>query len=273
MLQTLFKNAVSDDLLFEISRGAIPGFSRFTITGDNSAVGTTLETIWDNGGIYTYPASATKLKIASTSANDTAEGTGARSTFIAGLDANGYWQHEIVPLAGQAGAESTLTYSRLNVAFNYSVGSGGYNAGRITIGTGTPVAGVLPTVYGVIDGTVHTHDNMMKQAIFSVPKGYRMYYLGSVLGVEAAKELILSIYFQKQEMPMLGGGELILYQSPLQFVINPPMVFDEMTNCEARGFVASGDAFARINLDIILERVDESVPFIFPNFTTGNVWA
>lgn len=272
MLDKYGKNVISDDVCFEIGRGKLPGYIAFDITGDNGALGTTLETIWDAGGLYTYPASASQMIVSSESDNDIMGGTGARSVFVAGLDADGYWQYEIVPLNGQAGYTTEKTWSRINYMEIYIAGSLGYNEDKVYIGTGALSLGIPANIYGLIDGTVHTHDNVMKQAVFSVPKGYMAHIVGYVVGVQAAKEVTLSFYERSQGGLFHGRGEVILYQSPLVVSYSHPVSLSELKDMEIRGFVDAVTTFVRVNARLVLERVDDSVPFILPNFTTADTW-
>jgi len=264
MLGRFSNEALSENILFEIARGSIPGFTSITITGNNPSVGTVLETIWDESGLYVYPPTPLQFTISSVSNDDTANGTGARAVFIIGLDAEGNWQTEISPTNGQAGILTEKTYSRINVAYNVSAGSAGRNLGKMYIGTGALTAGVPATVYGSIDGTSNTRDNTMKQTPFTIPKGYVGYVTGFVVGLEAAKEGTLSIFHRVQNQLMRGEGELILYQSPLQISLSTPFRFPALTDIELRGFATTGDLFLRANMTVILERVDETVPFILP---------
>lgn len=263
-LKDIFKYALTEDIYFEISRGVIPGFTPLTLTGNNGSVGASLETIWDEGGLYVYPPEPLQFKVSSANVNDTILGTGAREVFIAGLDSEGLWQVEIVKLNGQTAVLTTKTFSKINCARITSVGSNGRNHGKVYIGTGTITTGVPATKYGLIDGTSNTQDNAMKQGVFTVPRGYKVYITGYVTGVEAAKEGTLSVYYQVPGRPMIGSVELILFQAPLQITLRSLPSFPELTNIEIRGFADTGDLFIRANIGFILERVDPLVPFILP---------
>ena len=63
----------------QVSRGQVDGHNAFFKFGINGAVGTSVETVWAEGGTYVYPAAATVMKISSSSADDTSAGTGART--------------------------------------------------------------------------------------------------------------------------------------------------------------------------------------------------
>jgi hypothetical protein len=88
--QVNIKNVIdiTRDYLIEVSKGNVPGASIAHIVGSNSDVTTTLVPVTDNA-IFRTPTSSVTLEAISTSANDTAAGTGARSIrvkYIKGSD-------------------------------------------------------------------------------------------------------------------------------------------------------------------------------------------
>ena len=54
--------------------------------GSNPDVGTTMEDIWQTGGVYTWLQSAVTLEAISDSADDIITGSGARKVIVQGLD-------------------------------------------------------------------------------------------------------------------------------------------------------------------------------------------
>ena len=82
----------------QISRGQI-SFHKFVHKfGYNPSIGTSDETIWSEGGLYAYPASATVMTVSSSSTDDTAAGTGARTVEVFGLDADYNEINEVVKI-------------------------------------------------------------------------------------------------------------------------------------------------------------------------------
>ena len=69
----------SEPFELQVSRGQIAWHSTLYKFGFNSVVGTSNETIWDGGGLYAYPAAAAVMYVSSSSTNDAAAGTGART--------------------------------------------------------------------------------------------------------------------------------------------------------------------------------------------------
>ena len=139
--------------------------------GFNPDIDNTLETVWAQGGLYSYLSAATVLKISSSSTADTSAGTGARTVTISGLDANYDEISETITLNGQTAVNSTLSYLRINRMVVRSAGTGGQNAGVIYAGTGTVTTGVPANKYA----TIAIGDNQTLMALWTVPRGYTAY--------------------------------------------------------------------------------------------------
>lgn len=149
-----------------VGMGIIPDARRVTALGNNPDVDSAaVEDVWSGGGLYPWMTGATSLEIVSSSANDTAAGTGARTVLINGLDINYIEVSQTVTLNGTGAVSIPTQLFRINSALIMSAGSGKTNAGVITIrdaGGGTTRA-VITTGYGIT-----------RQAVFTVPSGYTM---------------------------------------------------------------------------------------------------
>jgi hypothetical protein len=119
---------------------------------------------------------ATRPYVASTSANDTLLGTGARLVLVVGLDANYSIQEEVLALSGQTPAQTALTYIRifelliLNFGSNVNALGDNVPVGDIYCGTGTFTAGVPANpIVGIL---ATDNDPNSRVGIFTVPDGY-----------------------------------------------------------------------------------------------------
>ena len=139
--------------------------------GFNADIDDSLETIWSEGGLYSYLTSATVLKISSASTDDASAGTGARTITISGLDGSYNQISESVTLNGQTAVNTTNSFLRVFRMIVDTAGSGGQNAGKIYAGTGTVTSGVPANKYGVID----VGDNQTLMCFWTVPAGYTAY--------------------------------------------------------------------------------------------------
>ena len=81
-IRSISQVGTSEPFELQVARGQITGHKTIFKFGYNNDVGNTKETIWEQGGLYSYPPSATIMTISSSSANDTAAGTGARTVEV-----------------------------------------------------------------------------------------------------------------------------------------------------------------------------------------------
>lgn len=138
-----------------VALGLIPGVKSIHKYGRNPDIDVIsgFEAIWNGGGEYTgFNAVAAEIvTVVSSDAADDSAGTGARTIKLFGLDTNGFEQTEIVTLDGATPVDSVKEYLRLDRAKCMTAGSGGTNAGVITIRQKTTTANifaVLPIGYG-----------------------------------------------------------------------------------------------------------------------------
>ena len=155
----------------QVARGQIPEHQSITVFGYNGDVDTAMETIWPNGGLLAFPAAALQLSVSSENANDTSAGTGARTVYLAGLDANHSPISEIVTLNGQTAVTTVNSYLHVNQCYVATAGSLDSAAGSIYFGTGTVTLGVPATVYDVIQYDYNTRVT----GSYTVPAGYTGY--------------------------------------------------------------------------------------------------
>jgi hypothetical protein len=111
------------------------------------------------------------MKVSSSSADDTANGTGARTVYVAGLDANHREIEEIVTLNGQTAVLTTQSFLHINQAYVGTTGSSLSAEGDIYFGDGVVTAGVPATVYDLIKFDY----NQRITGSYTVPAGYTAY--------------------------------------------------------------------------------------------------
>lgn len=101
------------------------------------------EDVWDGGGLYPWPAAAAATTIQSDDPVDDGTpapgGTGARTVLVQGLDTNLALISETVTLNGVAAVALANEYFRVFRAYVVTAGSGGVNAGNITVQHGATV--------------------------------------------------------------------------------------------------------------------------------------
>ena len=124
----------SADFLIEVGKGNVPGHETFNLRGSNPLVGTTVEDVWDPGGVLAYPTTDESWELVSAAANDTAAGSGAREVTIRYMDITRVEQTPVV-VATNGGTVSTgitdgfrLIGMRVTAA-----GSSAANEGNLTL--------------------------------------------------------------------------------------------------------------------------------------------
>ena len=227
----------------QVSRGQIAYHKPLFKFGNNTTVGDSLETIWADGGLYSYLTAATVLKVSSSSTDDTSAGTGARTVQLYGLDADYNEINELVTLNGQTAVNTTQSFLRINRMIVRSAGSGGANAGVIYAGTGTVTTGVPANVYASVNGVTGSNQSLM--ALWTVPAGYTAYLLqydisiGTTSNTPAVCKLVLAVrpygeVFQSKDVKSLTTGMHVEETFAL------PLKIEEKSDIEVRALSSSG---------------------------------
>lgn len=163
----------------QVARGQVAWHDAVTVWGYNPDVDQTIETVWGDGGVISFPGAAMTMNVSSTSTSDTSSGTGARTIVIQGLDSSHNPISETVTLNGQTTVTTTKQFLHINYISVATTGSGKENAGQIFIGSGVNTLGVPATVYGAI----YTGLNASTTACYTVPAGYTAYVVNGGISV------------------------------------------------------------------------------------------
>jgi len=223
----------------QVARGQVDGHKTLFKFGINGDVGTSVETVWAQGGTYVYPASATVMKISSSSADDTSAGTGARTISIAGLDSSYNEISETVILDGQTAVNTVNSYLRISRMFVVTAGSGATAAGTIYAGTGTVTSGVPATVYGMIA----LNANQTQMAFWTVPAGYTLYLTGlfytsgntnanAWTNFQLIQRPLGGVFRQQSSSRVPGNGDFVVD-------LHTPLAFAEKTDIEVRAVAST----------------------------------
>lgn len=138
----------------DVAKGNIYNTTAVNVFGFNRAVGTSFETVWNDGGDYVYPSSALVMSVVSTSAADTMD------VLISGLDIDYNAISETVTLTGTSAVTTSIEFFRINSAVILS----GSNVGDISINNGG-------TKYAFIEALL----GATQSAIYTVPAGHILY--------------------------------------------------------------------------------------------------
>jgi hypothetical protein len=232
----------------DISRGLASGCRVIHCFGRNTAIGATFTPI-TRSGFYRTPqvSGATALRVkAGGNANDTANGTGARSIILTGIDANGDLINEIIATAGaSASAATSKTFIRLLDASVHSSGtyasqSAASHSGNIVIEN---AAGGDDWAL-ISDGSFPRGDTEI--GVYTTPRGRSGYVHHIRLSSDVEKKSNI-VFFKRSgiletqapyssmtlvaEYPNVSGTILLEF--------DPPLKFPELTDF---GFMAKIDA-------------------------------
>lgn len=238
-----------EDYFLEVARGTTTQRYVFKY-GYNGDVGTSFETVWTQGGLYSYPAAATVMTVSSGSANDAAAGTGARTVAVVGLDSNWYERTEVVTLNGQTAVSTTTSFLRVFRCYCVTAGSGGVNAGVIYVGTSTVTAGVPANIYT----SIAAGEGQTLQSFYTVPGDYDCYAYDYhvICGRTATADLDVRARFRVDNGPWRTGQYFPLYQSGFTVSRRIPQYFPPKTDIEFLAKSSTGSLSVSVSFELLL---------------------
>lgn len=239
----------------QVSRGQVAYHKVIFKFGFNPDIDNSMETVWAEGGLYSYLAAASVLKVSSSNTNDTSNGTGARTVEISGLDANYNEISETVTLSGQTAVDTTKEYLRVFRGIVRTAGSGGQNAGVIYAGTGTVTSGVPANKYL----TIAAGDNQTLMALWTVPADYTAYVTQvdiTVATTQNNKYCTASLVARPLGQVFQVKDKFVKAESSHHQEYQFPLRFEEKTDLEVRAIGDSSGADIAISaaMDIIYIR-------------------
>ena len=170
--------------------------------GRNPSVGGAPETIWQQGGLYSYLTSPSTVFVSSNDADDNPTGDGAQTVTILGLDANYNQIQATQPVNNLVG---TTEFLRVFRAFVASAGSTGTNEGDVRISTAAGGGGTVLADIGTI-GTGTTYGLGQTQlALYTVPLHCTGYLTKWNVGVGAYNSSVTATLFTRQIENVLGA--------------------------------------------------------------------
>ena len=234
-----------------IARGLIRGTTVIHKFGRNPSVGGAPETIWEQGGIYTYLTVASTVYVSGADAQDSAAGTGARTVTVLGLDAS---YNEIEETLTVDGAVSTKSFLRVYRAFVASSGSLQTNKGAVLVSTGASGGGTVLADIGVI-GTGTTFGLGQTQlALYTIPAGKTGYLCNWNVGIGAYNDTATATLYTREA----GNGLIFRTRDVMdvpgglhQRTYTVPFALPEKTDIEIRAIATTGTTVSSA-FDIIL---------------------
>lgn len=207
------------------SMGHVTNGTPVFVYGNNSGVENVEETIWYQGGLYTYPSAAVQMLVSSDDATATCQ------VMINGLDANYMPINEIVTLTGQTAVTTTLSYLRIQNAYVLA----NPTALNIYIGVGTVTAGVPATVYE----RIFNGHNRTESARYTVPAGRTFYITHGTIshGSDTTNAFITGrLVYRLFGLPFQNAAIVNLNNKFIDFWFDFPIALPEKSDVEAKAF-------------------------------------
>jgi hypothetical protein len=225
------------------------GWSHLLISGhiEDVDIVTVPETISDitPEGVYAFPTSATTASVVSTSANDTAAGTGARTIRIDGLDSSFKKISETVILNGVTPVVTTSLFYRVNTVTVLTVGSTEAGVGEIDI-----------TVNSLVVATINATSNKSHSGVYTVPDGFTflMLHMQVAIGRQVNTEGIAGLLLRenKLNLPFIEVAKFGMHSTAgalIQDLGSVPFRFIEHTDIRTDIIYVSAN---NVNANVIL---------------------
>jgi len=175
-----------------------PPMQHISKLGYNPDVDAAKEDLWSVGGLYVWPTAEMGMEIVSSSADDAAEGTGARTVKIWYLDDAFVEKTETITLTGVTPVATVATdIYRINRFKVMTVGSGGVAAGDIDIRN----IGDTPIYSRVVAGETESRD-----IPYTVPAGKLLNISQVTYSVGGAKTGVFGKYTLKSTYDQISGA-------------------------------------------------------------------
>lgn len=185
--------------LFKIAEGRLAGYQSWNKTGYNGDVDiANIEDVISQGSVYVFPTVKQQMDIVSSSANDSASGTGIRKLILRYLDDSFIEKSEIITLNGLTVVHTTATdIYRVQCLSAYECGSHGKADGNITLSE----LGGSTYKYGYVS-LGNTRD---RQCVWTVPKGKTLYITTACFSVGGTTKERTAIFTDLSTYDAING--------------------------------------------------------------------
>jgi hypothetical protein len=203
------------------------------------------QTVWEYGGIYTYPTTAVVMTVTS-SVGATDNGC---EIAVNGLDENYNEVTEVLTLSGAGTATTTTTFIRV---FRGYVAGSQDTTGNITIGNGA-------NVYSYVNA-----DNQTLQAFYTIPAGYtaRLLQTDHTISTEQNNKFgQIRIIVRRPNGVFRTQESFTIDNGSISRVYSTPIYIPEKSDIEVRAIASGANAFLHISSTIELGLTSTAVNF------------
>jgi hypothetical protein len=228
----------------DVTRGLVPGETMIAFGGTNPNMATGAEeTIWDQGGIYTYLTADTTLYISSSNASDTNV-----DVIVTGLDDT---YTEITRTVNTNGQNQIALSGDIFRVFSALVSGSIEPLGDLYIAESDSLTNGVPDTDSKIKAKIVNGNNITQMAIYTIPAGKTGYGITSNYVAGKGQNIEFNPTIRYLGGVFLSTGIFDIYQSAIEFTI-PSFVFPEKTDLEFRGTAGSTGTIGTTFLDLKL---------------------
>jgi hypothetical protein len=232
------------EFYFSVAEGNVPSYKQVYVHGNNGNIGSSPSDLWEVGGDYIFPSQAEALRISSTSALDTAVGTGCRTILIEGLNSAYQEIQELVTLNGTTPVITTQQFFRVHFVRCITGGATESNQGVITVKQNISLLDMCKINPGV--GTSHL-------GIFTIPAGKTGFLLNATIVANKASNFNVKLItkpqgycFQETASFNIGSGSFV-------YSLDGAYSIPEKTDVKIRVNTATGSGGASGILELIIK--------------------
>ncbi|MEE8207795.1 MAG: hypothetical protein V3T88_02380 [Nitrosomonadaceae bacterium] len=226
----------------DIAKGLIAGHSVIFTPSANTDIGLTEEDVDDDGGTFVDLTSAQSLEILSSDAADASAGTGARTVQIETLDANHVTVIQTATLNGTTPVALTGTHLRARRMIVITAGSGGENAGILT----------LRVVAGQTMLSALASNNRSYSSRYTVPADKTAFLTRFLITVGKGQDAVCRLMFRPDGQVFISGAPLNVYQNDLQRPFPVFLSFAGKTDIKFTAISTNTGTDVSVTYDIIL---------------------
>jgi len=213
--------------------------------GIHDSVQNVEQTVWEYGGIYTYPTTAVVMTVTSSAG---AADNGCEIA-VNGLDENYNEVTEVLTLSGAGTATTTTTFIRV---FRGYVAGSQDTTGNVTIGNGA-------NVYSYVNA-----DNQTLQAFYTIPAGYTAQLLQTdhTISTEQNNKFgQIRIIVRRPNGVFRTQESFTIDNGSVSRIYSTPIYIPEKSDIEVRAIASGANAFLHISSTIELGLTSTAVDF------------
>jgi len=237
-----------------IAMHAVPGITGMNKFGTNELVDQDFSYLWEFGDGWVALPSATTLEAASTSALDTALGTGATGLTIEGLDDNYDEISEDVALDGQTPVLTTQLFLYVNRVFITGAGSTEKNQGDIYVADdSTAWSSGVPVTDAAVQCLIRPLHGQSQQCIYTVPRGFTAFIHDGYMTTEGTLVTRLRVMFWNRfTNAHRTAFEMTIKGPTFSHTPYPPVAMLEKNSVYMETSVSAGSAHVSGGLNFVL---------------------